>query len=542
MSEDAPRPVIIDGANAARMYRDHRRGDAFGPIGAYRFCKMNGHEYVKIYIKSYRVKGDPEEVMFNVEEFIEGIPESDIVLIPVDLDDDSFFIRDSIERNAILITNDLLRDHQRSLSGDEQSRFDKWIQGSRCGFTFVDGDFSPDPKFADFQYQPSAADDEDEEIRVEKRRVSMREKNSELKKRIMEELASVSTEELQSMLMDEEQQVSRHREDRDEMNLKVRESLELRNELNAEVKEKIAEMKAFKKMRDKYNSLVKEEKQNRTTLVKELKDARNQTKPNKSKIRKLEQSQEKAHRGMKKEVTKAQAAQESMDEVTLLINDIRAKANDAHHDLTLNKRAADDFHQSFVHSVTVTYAINDIIRNRKGEEERSARRIHVDSAMSKISQHSIVDLRRMLIDTIISQEEWENLAHPESLTEDVERILIKLQDSRMKSPKRTSRPVALIQLITSSNIASRIIGRRGANIKRTRERMAAELDVDINYFEIFVITPKKSKHGPRYEELFSGFTVEELKGFATQLGLKKGGNKDELIERLIRGTFLQPSD
>ena len=73
---------------------------------------------------------------------------------------------------------------------------------------------------------------------------------------------------------------------------------------------------------------------------------------------------------MQKEATKAQAAQESMDEVSLLIDDIRAKANDAHHDLTSNKKAADDFHQSYVHGVTVTYAINGIFRNRKGEEER----------------------------------------------------------------------------------------------------------------------------------------------------------------------------
>jgi hypothetical protein len=72
--------------------------------------------------------------------------------------------------------------------------------------------------------------------------------------------------------------------------------------------------------------------------------------------------------------------------------------------------------------------------------------------------------------------------------------------------------------------------------------MAAELDVDLNYFQISVLTPKKSKHGLRYEELFNDFTVEELRGFATQLGLKKGGNKSVLIERLIRGAFLQSAD
>ena len=538
MSEDTPRPVIIDGANAARMYLDHRRGDAYGPIGAYKFCKMNGHEYVKIYIKSYRVKGDQEGVMFNVEEFIEEIPESDIVLIPVDLDDDSFFIRDAIEKNAILITNDLLRDHQRSLSGRELSRFDKWIQGSRCGFTFVDDDFSPDPKFADFQYQPPAVDDEGEETRDEKKMTNFKALRLELRNSIMEELAPVSMDDLQSRLTDEEHQESRHREDRDEMNLAVREALDLRNELNAEVKKKIADVSAFKRMRDKHNSIVKEEKQNRIGLDRRLKDARNQTKPDKSKVRELEKSQAKAHARVEKEATKAQAAQDSMEEENLVVADLRAKANDAHQDLTSNKRAADDFHQSHTHSMTVIYAINGIIKNRKREEKRLASRVHIDAAMAKISRHSTADLRRMLIDTITSQEEWKILLHSETLTKDIERILIKLQDSSAW----TSSPAVQIQLITAHNTARYIIGRRGANIKRTRERMAAELDVDLNYFQISVLTPKKSKHGLRYEELFNDFTVEELKGFATQLGLKKGGNKGVLIERLIRGAFLQSVD
>ena len=38
-----------------------------------------------------------------------------------------------------------------------------------------------------------------------------------------------------------------------------------------------------------------------------------------------------------------------------------------------------------------------------------ASRVHIDAAMAKISRHSTADLRRMLIDTITSQEEWKIL-------------------------------------------------------------------------------------------------------------------------------------
>ncbi len=535
MSEDTQRPVIIDGANAARMYLDKPRGDALGLIEIYNFCKLHGHEYVRIYIKNYRVKGRPEEVMFNVDKFNEEIPDSDVVIIPVDLDDDSFFIRDAIEKDAILVTNDRLKDHQEKLIGKDRSRFDKWIKRSRCGFTFVDGDFSPDPNFSDFHYQPLAVDDEGEEsIELEalQSRLVMEgiKKRRELKERIMEELAPISTDELQSMLRDESSQLQRHREDRDEMNSAVRESLDLRNGINAKVKEKIADVAAFKRMRDKHNSLVKDEKQNREELDRRLKDARNQSAPEKSEIRELERSQEQAHTRVQKEATKAQAAQESIEETGMVIENLRDEANDAHKNFTINKRTADDFHESFRHGTAVISAINRIIRNRKKEEEKLASRVHVDAAMSKITSHSTAELRRMLIDTIISLEHWEKLSRSETLTKKLEGILIRVGEAGGQ--------YAQLEII-SSNIARYIIGRRGATIKLTIEKMAAELDVDPKYFRIFVRTPKR---GQRYEEFFDDFTLEELREFAPQIGLKKGGNKSELIERLIRGAFLQSVD
>ena len=535
MSEDTQRPVIIDGANAARMYLDKPRGDALGLIEIYNFCKLHGHDYVRIYIKKYRVKGRPEEVMFNVDKFNEEIPDSDVVIIPVDLDDDSFFIRDAIEKDAILVTNDRLKDHQKLLTGKDRSRFDEWITRSRCGFTFLDGTFSPDPNFSDFHYQPLAVDDEGEEsIEPEalQSRLVMegRKKRRELREKTMEELGPISTDELQSRLRDKEQRAHRDREDRNEMNLAVRESLDLRNEINAEVKEKIAEVRVLKSMRDKHNSLVREEKQNRIEIDRKLKDARNQSTPDKPIIRDLKRSQERAHARVSEEATKAQAAQESMEEANLVVENLRAKANDAHQNSVANKRAADDFHKSHTHSMTVIHSINRIIRNRKKEEEKLASRVHVDAAMSNISSHSIADLRRMLIDTIISQEHWGNLIHSEILTKYIERIIIKVH--------ATDRDVQF-DIITTHKFAGYIIGRKGATINRSKEVMATELEVESKYLGYNLQTPKR---GQRYEEFFDDFTLEELREFAPQIGLKKGGNKSELIERLIRGAFLQSTD
>ena len=528
MSEDTPRPVIIDGANAARMYLDKPRGDALGLIEIYNFCKLHGHEYVRIYIKDYRVKGRPKEVMFNVDKFNEEIPDSDVVIIPVDLDDDSFFIRDAIEKDAILVTNDRLKDHQEKLIGKDRSRFDKWIKRSRCGFTFVDGDFSPDPKFADFQYQPVVADEEGEgSAESGKPKPSI---FSELRKTTIEELDSVSTDELQSMLRDESSQLQRYREDRDEMNLAVRESLDLRNGINAKVKEKIADVAAFKRMRDKHNSLVKDEKQNRGELDRRLKDARNQSAPEKSEIRELERSQEQAHTRVQKEVTKAQAAQESMEETSMVIENLRAEANDAHKNFTINKRTADDFHQSYFHGRAVISAINRVIKDREVAEQKLAARVHIDAAMSKITLHPIAELRRMLIDTIISLEHWEELSRSETLTKELEGIFIRVGAA--------GGLYAQLEIICS-NIARFIIGRRGATIASIQFKMATELDVDPKYFRILVRTPER---GQRFEEFFDDFTLKELRGFATQLGLKKGGNKGVLIERLIRAAFRQPVD
>ena len=69
--------------------------------------------------------------------------------------------------------------------------------------------------------------------------------------------------------------------------------------------------------------------------------------------------------------------------------------------------------------------------------------------------------------------------------------------------------------------------------------MATELEVESKYLGYNLQTPKR---GQRYEEFFDDFTLEELREFAPQIGLKKGGNKSELIERLIRGAFLQSTD
>ncbi len=349
------RPVAIDCANLAcsYVYNANNLGDSLGPVSAYKYWKRLGHE-VKVFVLQTKIynKKNPERIMDNLDIFDREIEQKDRPIIPVGGDDDSYFIKWAVDNNAILVTNDRLRDHKSRLSGNSLSEFNNWLPISRCGFTFIDDQFFPDPNFSTFsdigliEIDGPSEEEENDDLR---KRVDV---SAEYKKKILESNYS----EISILNSELEKELSETQTLRNEANSKVRALLDKRNALNQKVAKEIKVIQELKKKRNEHNKLTKEARRKRKLVDDELKKARKSLRsshdqsgnPNLKIIKGLEKKQNKAHLVAMDEVNKSEKKHMEMIAKNVVVDGLRNDANNAHQQAQRIKDSSDSFHSRYV--------------------------------------------------------------------------------------------------------------------------------------------------------------------------------------------------
>jgi hypothetical protein len=146
-SETKP-TIALDCANIACAFANSTvPGDAIGIIKAYEHHHNLGHQVV-LFVKQYRLSNrNKSGMMLHTSELLNSIPEEAIAIVPSRTDDDAFFIDFCMKNNAVLITNDGLKDHENRLQGDVKKAFFTWRETHKCGFMFALEEFMPEPDF-----------------------------------------------------------------------------------------------------------------------------------------------------------------------------------------------------------------------------------------------------------------------------------------------------------------------------------------------------------------------------------------------------------
>ena len=308
LSKKTKRNVVLDCANVACQFLQNINslGDGLGAVEAYKYWKNEGHD-VKVFVMQRKLRNSkkPDDIMANIETFEIEIPQKDRVTIPVSGDDDAYMLSWAMRKNAIIVTNDLFRDHRLKLKGKKLKEFDKWYKNGRCGFIFVDDEFIPNPQFEDklvivqgidsdepaekSQSSPTVAAGKKPGKKPDEKKTkklfpkpkgkSPKGKEWDYKTGGWVDLPSfrLDDEEVESLsrlkflekvrLVEElDQLLIESKKRRNESNSKVKESLELRNSLNAQVKEHIIEVE---KLREERKQWREEHKRNKLKPISE---------------------------------------------------------------------------------------------------------------------------------------------------------------------------------------------------------------------------------------------------------------------------------
>tara|TARA_B100001175_G_scaffold276812_1_gene252485 strand:- start:381 stop:1940 length:1560 start_codon:yes stop_codon:yes gene_type:complete len=397
------RRVAIDCANVACHFLQcvNNLGDALGPIEAYKYWKNKGYN-TKIFVLKRKLRNPkyPKLVMENIDKFESEIPSSDRVIIPVSDDDDSYLIEWALRKNAIVVTNDLFRDHKSRIDAKRKGEFDHWVKAHRCGFIFVDGEYIPNPQFEHImQNTPNTnvleekTDPNESDIEIETKKKKFPKPKGHSPKGKEWDYDTGSWVNLQSYKLDDKEieslrgihlsdklelmekldvDLEYNKGNRNELNKQVSEFIVLRDNLNAEVRIKIIQVKKLKESRDKLNKSVKSLKNQRDILSKDLKKARfiqkstEGTSKGKESITKLQKEQDKSHKNVIDAVEKAQELHEKMIEISNEVDRIRDKASQAHNSITEVKNQADEFHKKYLQILYKKFALADLIEYERG--------------------------------------------------------------------------------------------------------------------------------------------------------------------------------
>ena len=405
LSKKTKRKVVLDCANVACHFLQNINslGDGLGAVEAYKYWKNEGHD-VKVFVMQRKLRNSkkPDHVMANIETFESEIPQKDRVTIPADGDDDAYMLSWAMSKNAIIVTNDLFRDHCLKLKGDKLEKFDKWYKNGRCGFIFVDDEFIPNPQFEDkLEIVQGIDSDEPAEksqssptvAAAKKPRKKPDEKKTEklfpkpsgmspkgkkwdnktgvwvnlpslrLDKEEVEALSRLRLSEKLQLIKDLDMLLKGEKNRRNELNSKVKEGLKLRNSINAQVKEHIRLAKKLKEERDKLNQSVKKAKADRKNIDVELKTTRLEGKP--KDIESVEKKQEESHKKVMSSVKKAQQKHDKMIEISGQVEELRDEANNVHLGIQRIRKEADEFHKKYLESLYKKFALMDLIESEQ---------------------------------------------------------------------------------------------------------------------------------------------------------------------------------
>ena len=566
------RPVAIDCANVAcqYLYNTNWVGDSRGPIEAYRYWVGEGRR-VKVFVKQYRITNrDEDEVMDNVGEFLSEIPPRDRPVVPSDGDDDSYFIKWAVDNDAILITNDLLRDHHHRLSGEELERFEKWLHRSRCGFTFIDDEFFPDPNFAiedaaaaipsgesiqSEVLESISSVQENTEINPKHTHVTVR-KRIEIESEELLEFEKLSREERSLRNSEIEEDLSELKLRRNSLNDEVRVALSRRNSLNDEVKEKIREVKALKDKRNIHNSAAKKLKAARSSIDIKLKAARNSLKEGliqEKDFNEISKKQKAAHKKMMAEVGAGNDLHKAMTEISDIVDGLRLEANEAHEFAMRKKEDADEIHNEYMEKLARKFAFERIIRNDSKLDSDTTEPVHGKPASDDSSTTEDHRALFKVVDGQSDQELADLLEHrtQKDLASELDDIL--RQTLAIYEPKSKRRKHMIDRVdheyhifgntLQVTSTTGWFLGTLGDNMQTIHDAMRQKYGLNVS------IVLKKSKTEAKGEErsavvsriderrrietanLLSGKSVKDLRMIAKERGLSRYSNlkKKELI-------------
>ena len=390
--------VAIDCANVACHFLQNinNLGDAIGPIEAYKYWKNKGYN-TKVFVLQRKLRNPkfPESIMANIDKFENEIPSSDRIIIPVSDDDDSYLIEWALRKDAIVVTNDLFRDHYERIDAERKGEFNQWVKTHRCGFIFVDGEYIPNPQFEQIIHnttQTSILEDRNDST------ISDFEMGNKLKKfpkpkgrtpkgkvwdyeigswvnyesyrlddNEIESLKAMPSSDKLDLMEKLDVGLKDNKNNRNQHNEEFSDFISQRNKLNNEAKGLVAEVKKLKERRNKLNQSVKKLKEERKTFDKDLKKARSiQKSPeasddNKKLIEKLEKKQDKAHQRVIDDVEKAQEIHQKMIEISNEVDKIRNNATEAHDSAQEAKVKADEFHKKYLQILYKKFALSDLI-------------------------------------------------------------------------------------------------------------------------------------------------------------------------------------
>jgi len=369
LKSNKKRPIVIDCANVACQYayNANNLGDGLGPVAAYKYWKEEGHE-VKVFVMQRKLKNskNPENVMANIEDFEREIPQKDRISIPVDGDDDSYFIRWAVKKGAILVSNDLLRDHRGRLKGEELEKFNSWIGNGRCGYIFVDDEFILDPNFQAIEPETVAVE---VDLASTTKPPKPRRQRPTIPDDVIEEMRALSLSDKVLRGVELDSKIAELKGQRDESNSKWPEIMLERNTINQEVKEKTAKVKELKESRNQHNQATQKLKRERQKIDDELKAARRKGSVNE--VRELEKKQDAAHMAVQREVSKAEKFHKQMVKISDVVNELRIKANEKHELKEKIKEESDVFHAEYIQVLHRKFRLMDLIKAEKKVQNQS---------------------------------------------------------------------------------------------------------------------------------------------------------------------------
>ena len=146
--------VVLDGANIGWQRGKDRCCDPSGVAAALRYFRSRGF-HCFAFLPAYYTRVKPRHgshgtngVMETdaVEAFQAMVDREEVVLTPPQADDDKFIITYAADRGGYVVSNDMFRDHIAARpTAEERRAAQAWVKAFVIPYTFVAGDFVPDP-------------------------------------------------------------------------------------------------------------------------------------------------------------------------------------------------------------------------------------------------------------------------------------------------------------------------------------------------------------------------------------------------------------
>jgi len=139
--------IVLDAANIG-WSAGNSQCSGKGLIEVITYCRNHGLIPIAFLPNNYLYSpGKPKRLITELEDVIIEVDKGTIIPVPPRDDDDLYMITYARSKDAKLVSNDLFRDY---ISSSEDSVAESWVKNNVVSYTFVIGEFFPNPKFTKF--------------------------------------------------------------------------------------------------------------------------------------------------------------------------------------------------------------------------------------------------------------------------------------------------------------------------------------------------------------------------------------------------------